>query len=401
MDHGVDLFTEVGRGGDSAAVLASFAGAVDLDEHFDRLIAFESDGLNLFDEAQGVDRVDQARDADDLLDLVALEVADHVPADRVRVVDGVGIRSALTNVGDDGAAAEQLIHHGGPLGQLQGAAFTEVAVSEADQFADLFHVGVLGDGDNEDLTRLAPALAGRLRDAVHDLPVSLGEARGRFRPWLLTHGLLHHLSGYALAARRRKECALIVKIGPWSGGAASTYNRLIAPDSAPRIQEEIMPNEQLTPRNSPISVGESAPDFTLTDQNRQEWRLSDAVKKSDMVLCFYPMDFSPVCSTEMKCVTDEMDKFEKKGAQVVGISCDSFFVHKAWADSIGLKQTLLADMHRAVSKAYGLYFPDLNVSARGTVVIGKDASGAGKVKWVQSRELRTAMTNDEVLKAID
>ncbi len=161
-----------------------------------------------------------------------------------------------------------------------------------------------------------------------------------------------------------------------------------------------MANEHLQPRSTPIAVGEAAPDFTLMDQNRQEWKLSDAVKKSDVVLCFYPMDFSPVCSTEMKCVTDEMGRFEKKGAQVVGISCDSFFVHKAWADQIGLKQTLLADMHRAVSKAYGLYFPDLNVSSRGTVIIGKDSGGKGKVKWVQARELRTAMTNDEVLAAI-
>lgn len=161
-----------------------------------------------------------------------------------------------------------------------------------------------------------------------------------------------------------------------------------------------MPNDHLKPRPTPITVGELAPDFTLTDQNRKEWTLSDAVKKGDVVLCFYPMDFSPVCSTEMKCVTDEMGRFEKKGAQVVGVSCDSFFVHKAWADSMGLKQTLLADMHRAVCKAYGLYFPNLNIAARGTVLIGKDAGGKGKVKWVQARELGAAMANDEVLAAI-
>lgn len=161
-----------------------------------------------------------------------------------------------------------------------------------------------------------------------------------------------------------------------------------------------MANEHLRPRAEPIAAGAEAPDFTLMTQDRTEWTLSEAVKKGDVVLCFYPMDFSPVCSTEMKCVTDEMEKFAARGAQVVGISCDSFFVHKAWADALGLEQTLLADMHRAVSKAYGFYFPDLNVSSRGTVVIGRAENGKGKVKWVQAREIRSAMTPDEVLAAM-
>ena len=157
-----------------------------------------------------------------------------------------------------------------------------------------------------------------------------------------------------------------------------------------------MKNEHLTPRPNPIGVGETAPDFTLLDQSKSEWKLSEALKKGEVVLCFYPLDFSPVCSTEMKCVTDEMDRFASGGAQVVGISCDSFFVHEAWAKSLGLKQPLLADMHRSVSKAYGFFFPDLNVSSRGTVVIGKD----GKVKWVQARELKDAFKLEDLIGGI-
>jgi peroxiredoxin len=161
-----------------------------------------------------------------------------------------------------------------------------------------------------------------------------------------------------------------------------------------------MANEHLTVRETPIKVGDAAPDFTLTDQHRAEWRLSEALKLGDVVMCFYPMDFSPTCSIEMKCVTDEMAKFAAKGAQVVGISCDSFFVHKAWAENMGLKQPLLADMHRAVSRAYGFYFAPLNVSSRGTIVIGKAADGQGRVKWVQARELKDAMKAEDVLAAI-
>jgi peroxiredoxin len=161
-----------------------------------------------------------------------------------------------------------------------------------------------------------------------------------------------------------------------------------------------MANEQLKPRTSPVSAGEPAPDFMLLDQNRQESKLSEAVKKGDVVLCFFPLAFTGVCGTEMKCVNDEMARWAAKGAQVVGVSCDSFAVLKAWAEQMGLKQTLLADMHRAVCRAYGFYWPELNVSTRGTVVIGKAATGQGVVKWVQAREIKTAMKWEEVLAAI-
>lgn len=157
-----------------------------------------------------------------------------------------------------------------------------------------------------------------------------------------------------------------------------------------------MTNPNLPPRDTFISKGEIAPDFVLKDQNKAEWKLSDALSKGDVVLCFYPLDFSPVCSAEMKCASDELGRWASKGASVVGVSCDSFFTHEAWAKSLSLKQTLLADMHRSVCKAYGIYWPDLNVSGRGTVVIGSD----GRVKWSQRREIKDTMNADEVLAAM-
>lgn len=157
------------------------------------------------------------------------------------------------------------------------------------------------------------------------------------------------------------------------------------------------PTTELPARSEPISAGDAAPDFTLLDQESQEWTLSSALEEGDVALCFYPMDFSPVCSTEMQCVNDEFDRWKDKGVQVVGISCDSFFTHKAWADSLGLKQTLIADMHRAVSKAYGFYWPDLNVSSRGTVLVSKGDDGSPVVRWVQQREIKDAMNLDELL----
>jgi peroxiredoxin len=150
-------------------------------------------------------------------------------------------------------------------------------------------------------------------------------------------------------------------------------------------------NDHLSARSSPINTGDIAPDFALLDQHRKEWKLSDALKQGDVVLCFYPMAFTGVCSTEMKCVSDDFDKWASKGAQVVGVSADSFAVQKAWAEAEGYKQTLLADMHRQVCKAYGLHWGDLNVASRGTVVIGKSSDGKGVVKFVQAREPGKAM----------
>jgi peroxiredoxin len=158
-----------------------------------------------------------------------------------------------------------------------------------------------------------------------------------------------------------------------------------------------MRNDDLTPREKPIEAGETAPLFALLDQDRNEWSLKAALDEvgpdGDVVLSFYPLDFTSVCSDEMTCLTREMERLTESGARVVGISCDSFAAHKAFAEQLGIKQTLLADMHREVCKAYGLYWADLNVASRGTVVVGGD----GKVRWVQAREPGQAMDFEEVL----
>ncbi|MBX3389346.1 MAG: redoxin domain-containing protein [Phycisphaeraceae bacterium] len=153
-------------------------------------------------------------------------------------------------------------------------------------------------------------------------------------------------------------------------------------------------------REKTIGVGEIAPDFTLKDQNRNDWNLAEHVKQGDVVLCFYPLAFTSVCSTEMKCVSDEIAKWSAQGAQVVGVSCDSFAVLAEWAKQLGLKQTLLADMHRNVCTQYGLFWKDLNVSQRGTVVIAQSADGKGTVKWTQSREPGKAMNFEDVLASL-
>lgn len=153
-------------------------------------------------------------------------------------------------------------------------------------------------------------------------------------------------------------------------------------------------------RTSPIAVGDVAPDFTLPDQNRAEWKLSDALKKGDVVLSFIPFAFTSVCSTEMRCISDDVATWSAKGATVVGVDCDSFAANKEWAAKENYSHTILSDLHRDVVKAYGLYWSDLNVANRGTVVISGGPKGTGKVKFVQARPPSQAMDWKAVLELV-
>ena len=161
-----------------------------------------------------------------------------------------------------------------------------------------------------------------------------------------------------------------------------------------------MSNESLAPRVALIGEGEIAPDFTLLNTSRAEWKLSDAIKKGDVVLCFFPFAFTGVCGTEMHCVSKELATWTAKGAQVVGVSCDSTFTLGAWAAAEGYKHTLLSDQHRQICRAYGLYWADMNTTHRGTVVIGQSPDGKGKVRFSQSREPKDAMKFGDILAMI-
>lgn len=147
---------------------------------------------------------------------------------------------------------------------------------------------------------------------------------------------------------------------------------------------------------SEIKVGDTAPDFTLKDQDQKDIKLSDYRGKKNVVLAFYPLDWSPVCTGENKCLTDDFPKFDQLNAIVFGISTDSFFSHKAWADSLGLKQTLLSDFNREVVKKYGLYFEPLNCGKRATVIVDKN----GKVTYVKVQEIKVARDDKDILEAL-
>jgi mycoredoxin-dependent peroxiredoxin len=155
----------------------------------------------------------------------------------------------------------------------------------------------------------------------------------------------------------------------------------------------------------PIDVGAEAPDFELPSNEPdasgrpgKKIKLADFRGKKNVVLAFYPLDFSPVCSTEVQCFRDDLTGLEAAGAQVLGISVDSVWAHAAFAKQVGLKFPLLADFHPRgeVASKFGLYLPERGITARATVIVDR----AGKVAWVKQQEIAEARDNKQIVEEL-
>ncbi|AFS53060.1 MULTISPECIES: peroxiredoxin [Leptospirillum] len=146
-----------------------------------------------------------------------------------------------------------------------------------------------------------------------------------------------------------------------------------------------------------IKVGDKAPDFTLEDQDKNPVTLSSFQGKKNVVLAFYPLDWSPVCTNENTCFSNDLPKFDHANAVVFGISTDSVWSHKAWKESLKLKHNLLSDIKRKVCQDYGLFIPEANINKRATVIVDK----SGIVRYVKVQEILTARDDNEILKALE
>ncbi len=145
-----------------------------------------------------------------------------------------------------------------------------------------------------------------------------------------------------------------------------------------------------------VEVGESAPDFSLKDQDGNLVTLSSFRGKKNVVLAFYPFDWSSVCTTENCAITEDLGKFAGKETEIFGVSCDSHFSHKAWREKLGLQHSLLSDLKREVCRKYGLFLEELNCSKRATIVVDK----SGKVTFKKVQEIKVPRSNQEILSAI-
>jgi peroxiredoxin len=147
-----------------------------------------------------------------------------------------------------------------------------------------------------------------------------------------------------------------------------------------------------------IAVGQTAPDFMLKNQYDKEVKLSDFKGKKNVVLMFYPLDWSPTCTQEHVCFVNDMKKFDTLDAEVLGISVDSAWSHKAYAEKMGIKYSLLADFQPrgAVADQYGIFLPDKGITGRAIVIVNKD----GKVAWVKNYDIPVVPDVAEVASAL-
>lgn len=154
-------------------------------------------------------------------------------------------------------------------------------------------------------------------------------------------------------------------------------------------------------------VGKPAPDFEIPSTKNIE-KLNEPVKLSDyrgkwVVLLFYPLDFTFVCPTELTAFSDRYEDFEGIGAEIIGVSTDSAFSHRAWLQTPrdkggveGLRFPLGADITKSMSRDYGVLIEDRGIALRGLFVI--DPEGVLRYKVVH--DLNIGRSAEETLRVI-
>jgi alkyl hydroperoxide reductase subunit AhpC len=150
-----------------------------------------------------------------------------------------------------------------------------------------------------------------------------------------------------------------------------------------------------------VRIDHPAPDFTadafVNGQIKKSVKLSD-YKGKYVVLVFYPLDFTFVCPTELRSLAQEYAAFQKAGAEVIGVSVDSVYSHKAWfeRDLPEVKYPVLADITKKIAKDYGVLDEEKGVALRGTFIIDPE----GKVQYMVVSGLGVGRSTDDTLRAL-
>lgn len=123
-----------------------------------------------------------------------------------------------------------------------------------------------------------------------------------------------------------------------------------------------------------LEAGTQAPDFTLSDQHGEELTLSDLVAEGPVALVFFPLAFSGICTDELCELRDNLSIFESSSVRLLGVSVDSVFALKAWAETEGYEFSILSDFwpHGDVARQFGAFVGERGIATRATVLIGED-----------------------------
>ncbi len=150
-----------------------------------------------------------------------------------------------------------------------------------------------------------------------------------------------------------------------------------------------------------ITVGNCAPDFTLKSKSgdMEDISLSDYRDEKNVVILFFPLAYTGVCTDEMCSVSGGLADYDALDAQVLGISVDSPFAQEAWAEKEGITIPLLSDFNKEVSAAYGSQFEDLigfkGVAKRSAFVVDK----SGVVRFASVSDDPTELPDFDAIKA--
>ena len=121
-----------------------------------------------------------------------------------------------------------------------------------------------------------------------------------------------------------------------------------------------------------LQVGDQAPEFTLNDQNNQERTLVEFRGDRNVLVVFYPLAFSGICTGELDQLRDDLAEFTD--VQVLAVSVDSVYTLKAWSNQQGYDFPLLADFwpHGKVAQEYGVFNDHAGIANRGTFLVDTD-----------------------------
>jgi len=123
-----------------------------------------------------------------------------------------------------------------------------------------------------------------------------------------------------------------------------------------------------------LIIGDLAPDFSLPNQFGETVTLSSFRGVKPVVVVFYPLSFSGVCTGELCEIRDNFDRFANEDVELLAISVDSKYVQKVFAEHEGYKFSVLADFwpHGKTAQDYGVFLEEHGIANRGTFVINKD-----------------------------
>jgi mycoredoxin-dependent peroxiredoxin len=147
-----------------------------------------------------------------------------------------------------------------------------------------------------------------------------------------------------------------------------------------------------------IQVGEEAPDFTLRDQNREEFTLSAYRGDKAVLIVFYPFAFTGICTGELGRVRDDLETFQNESVQVVTISVDSVYSQKIFSMREEFEFPLLSDFwpHGAVAQLYGVFNEEGGFANRGTFLVDRD----GIVRFAEMNSIGDGRDAGEWIAAI-